>query len=74
MRSLSEHLLGQGLGFPLQQTVSRLSSLELRLHDTQRLPGGEDGLSILYYGTKCQKGTRAEDGVQLLSDIHRRPT
>lgn len=41
-------LLGQGLALPLEQAVSLLSSLELGLHYTQRLPGRKDRLSILF--------------------------
>lgn len=41
------YLLGQRLAFPLEQTMASLSSLELGLHDTERLPSREDGLTIL---------------------------
>lgn len=41
------YLLGKCLAFPLEQTMARLSSLELGLHDTERLPSREDGLTIL---------------------------
>lgn len=41
------HLLGKCLAFPLEQTMASLSSLELGLHDTERLPSREDGLTIL---------------------------
>lgn len=40
-------LLCESLALPLQQAVPRFSPLELRLHDTQRLPGREHGLAIL---------------------------
>lgn len=39
--------LGEGFTLPLEQAVTLLSSLELRLHYTQRLPGREDRLPIL---------------------------
>lgn len=41
------YLLGKCLAFPLEQTMASLSSLELGLHDTERLPSREDGLTIL---------------------------
>lgn len=40
-------VLGESLTLPLQQAVSLLSSLELRLHYTQRLPGRKHRLSVL---------------------------
>lgn len=46
----NEHgVLCQSLGFAFQQTTSRLGTLELSLHHTQRLARGKDGLSILKY-------------------------
>jgi hypothetical protein len=39
--------LRQSFTLLLEQAVSRLGSLELRLHDAERLPRREDGLTIL---------------------------
>jgi hypothetical protein len=38
-------LLCESLALPLEQAVACLSTLELALHQTQRLSGGEDGLA-----------------------------
>jgi hypothetical protein len=43
--SSSGCVLGQGFTLPLQQIMTSLSSLELALHQTQRLARREDGLS-----------------------------
>ena len=51
-------LLGEGFTLPLQQAVTGLGSLELRLHDTQRLSRREDGLAIL--GTCLVRPIRVE--------------
>lgn len=40
-------LLGEGFTLSLEQTVADLSSLELRLHETQRLSRREDSLAVL---------------------------
>lgn len=42
-------LLGKCLTFPFEQTMASLSSLELGLHDTERLPSRKDGLTILLH-------------------------
>ena len=39
--------LGESFTLSLEQVVTRLGALELRFHDTQRLPCREDGLAIL---------------------------
>lgn len=39
--------LRQGLALPLEQTVACLSTLELVLHEAQRLSGREHRISIL---------------------------
>lgn len=46
--SCRRHLLCESFTLSLQQTVASLSSLELRLHDAQRLPSREDWLAILH--------------------------
>lgn len=40
-------LLGESFTLSLQQIMTSLSSLELRLHQPQRLTGWEDSFSIL---------------------------
>lgn len=40
-------LLGEGFTLSLEQAVADLSSLELRLHETQRLSRREDSLAVL---------------------------
>jgi hypothetical protein len=48
MRAEGEaRLLRESFTFPLEQAVSRLGALELRLHDAQGLPCWEDGFTIL---------------------------
>lgn len=48
MISSKRHLLCESFTLSLQQTVTSLGSLELRLHDTQLLPSREDWLAILH--------------------------
>lgn len=44
---LESEVLGQSLAFPLQETVPSLCSLQLPLHQPQRLPSWEDCFPVL---------------------------
>jgi hypothetical protein len=44
---VDENILCKGLTLSLQETVTRLCSFELALHETQRLSRWEDGFPIL---------------------------
>jgi hypothetical protein len=43
-------LLCQSFTLSLQQIMTSLSSLQLGLHQSQRLPGWEDSFSVLFGG------------------------
>jgi hypothetical protein len=43
-------LLCQSFTLSLQQIMTSLSSLQLSLHQSQRLPGWEDSFSVLFEG------------------------
>ena len=51
-----ERALGKSFTLALQQAVSSLSSLQLGLHQTQRLPGRKDSFTILANRQSCRRG------------------
>jgi hypothetical protein len=58
----AQSLLCQGFALPLEQVVSLLGGLELRLHQSQRLARGEDCFSGLGELADAARVERASSG------------